>query len=852
MTYFGLAWAQLRSRLWGVAAAVLVIALGVGLAAGILLANHSLRAGFARSVEAMSGRAALTVRPAGDGTIDQALVERVEAIRGVAAAAPVLVTTAVLDADDRRPLQIVGVDLLDDGAMRVYRSTPGDAADIEDPLVFLNEPGSAMAPSSLLSHLGIERGDALSVRSAAGRQDLTIRGVLEGEGVSDAFGGDFLIVDLYALQDALGLTDRVSWVDVAIEDREDPLAVARRLREALPAHLTIETAADQQREHERTVAGFEAMVDVVAAVGLLLAVLIVSNRLATLYQGRVREIALLRGIGWSPQGLVRALLGEATLVSLIGTMLGLPLGVFIAKAIVGRLAETMTMNFQRTIAAARIDWDPASLAIAAIAGVGSGFVAGLRPARRATEGSIVALRAQRGLRDPREENGLRRAVRWLVPATAIGALVIASRSRSGSVGVAAMALVFAGAIATLRPALRALSGPLGRLWGEGARIGLRDQSRAPGRPVGAAAVLTVGLGLVVWIANTTKSFEIFIYGRVLREHAADILIDSKANHLATAAGTIRLPAALADEVRGIPGVAAVGSGAAALSQDPVVGIFAEDSNRLLRQELRGYPLEPGAWSDAFEKVARGEALLIDLLLRDKRGLEIGDLVRLKTPSGSIELPVAGVTETPLVSPEGNVLLHFDVYRDHWADDSVARVYVVASEGTSVEDLTRRIDEQIGERYGARVQSRRSYADWVASSIRSASSFLYGMAAVTLVVVLIGTADALAASVIERTREIGILRAIGYRPGAVGAMVLAQSLAIGIAGAGLAIPLGLGMALAFVESVLPSLLGWRLEVQPTYGIVAATAVLGLLACVAGGVLPALRATRIPVAAAIRHD
>jgi putative ABC transport system permease protein len=852
MTHFGLAWAQMRSRLWGVAAAVVVIALGVGLAAGILLANHSLRAGFARSVEAMSGRAALTVRASGDGTIEQALVERIEAISGVAAAVPVLVTTAVFEEDDERSLQLVGVDTLDDGAMRVYRSSPGDAAGIEDPLVFLNEPGSAIAPRSLLSRRDLARGDAVAVRSVGGRQDLTIRGVLEDDGVSEAFGGDFLIVDLYALQDFLRLPGRASWLDVAVNDDVDGGQVVRRLRDALPPHLAIETAEEEKREHERTVAGFEAMVDVVAAVGLVLAAIMVSNRLATLYQGRIREIALLRGIGWSPEGLVRALLGEAALVSMAGTALGLPLGMLVANAIVGRLAETMTMNFQRTIAAAPIEWDPISLLLAGMAGVGSGVAAGLRPARRVTRGSIVSLKAQRGLRDPREEGVWRRRLRWLVPAGALVALVIASVNRSGPIGAAAMVLLFVAAGLSIRPALRAVSHALGGLWGEGARIGLRDQSRAPGRPVGAAAVLTVGLGLVVWIANTTKSFEIFIRERVLREHKADILIDSEANHLATAAGTIRLPAALVDEVRSIPGVAAVGSGAAALSHDPVLGIFADDSTRLLREDLRGYPIEPGAWPDAFEKVASGEAALIDVLLRDKKGLKIGDSVRMATPSGSIALPVAGVTETMLASPEGNVLISFDLYRRHWKSDAVARIYALAAEGLPVEVLRQRIEERIGERYGARVQNLRDYADWVAGSVRNASSFLHGMAAITLVVVLIGTADALAASVIERTREIGILRAIGYRPGEMGSMVLAQSLAIGIAGAGLAIPLGLGMALAFVESVLPSLLGWRLEVHSTHALVVATSLLGLLACLTGGLLPAFRATHVPVVTALRSD
>jgi putative ABC transport system permease protein len=123
---------------------------------------------------------------------------------------------------------------------------------------------------------------------------------------------------------------------------------------------------------------------------------------------------------------------------------------------------------------------------------------------------------------------------------------------------------------------------------------------------------------------------------------------------------------------------------------------------------------------------------------------------------------------------------------------------------------------------------------------------------TLILVVIGTADALAANVVERTREIGTLRAIGYTPGSIAMMVIAQALAIGIVGAGLAVLLGMGMSVAFVEGVLQAILGWQLEVDPTWGAAASAAGLGIVACVLGGLLPAIRAARLSVAEALRYE
>lgn len=851
MNHLHLAWAQMRTRLGGVAGAVVVIALGVALAAGILVANQSLRRGFARSIEAMAGRAQLSVRPLADGTVEQGWIEKIEAVPGVAAAVPVLVTTAVVDGVDGETLQVVGVDMLDDGMVRVYRNAPSEAAGIEDPLLFLNEPGSAIAPRAFLTGRGLERGDSLTLRTAGGRREVTVRGVLEEEGLAEAFGGGFLIMDLYALQDHLGLGERASWIDVATADGAEG-EVAQRLRELLPGHLAIETARDREEEHARAVAGFEAMVNAVAAMGLLLAAVITSNRLATLYQERLWEVGVLRGIGWSPTGLVRALLGEAALLSGLGVLFGLPLGVLFAEGIVGRLAHTMTLNFQRTISPAPVEAGALPLLLAAIAGMASGILAGWLPARRAAGASIASLKSGRRGRDPRPEPPWLRAARIVVPVTAVLLLTAQAPVGSAALGAIAICLLLGGAALLIRPTLQLISESIGPVSGESGRIGLKDQSRAPGRPIGAAAVLTVGLGLVVWIANTTRSFEIYVSDRMVKHHRSDLVVHSRANQLATMTGTLRVPDEALVELRGVPGVAAVGAETAGMSTAPEIGVIAMDEMRLLRPELRGVHLEPGSERDAFARVARGDAILADRLLREQRGAQVGDRLRITTPGGPLERPVAGVIEDQFQSPKGNIVMSLPLFREHWRNHGVARGYVLADEGVSVEGLRQAIEQRLGDRYGLRVENLRSHAEWVAENVRKASSFLYAMAAITLFVVLIGTADALAASVIERTREIGILRAIGYTPRSMGEMVLAQSFAIGLSGVGLAVALGMGMAIAFVEGVLPSLLGWQLEIHPTHGLVAAVAVSGLIACCGGGLLPAMRAARIPVVSALRHE
>ena len=158
--------------------AVVVIALGVALAAGVLLANRALRDRFDESVDAIAGVADLQIAAVSGGTFDETVLEQVRAAPGVKAAAPLLVgTTFVPDAAALR-LRLIGVDMLDDDSVRVYRRT-GSGGAPDDPLVFLNQPDSVLVPRSLAARLGIGLGGSFAVESARGRRTVTVRGVLD-------------------------------------------------------------------------------------------------------------------------------------------------------------------------------------------------------------------------------------------------------------------------------------------------------------------------------------------------------------------------------------------------------------------------------------------------------------------------------------------------------------------------------------------------------------------------------------------------------------------------------------------------------------------------------------------------
>jgi putative ABC transport system permease protein len=843
------AFERLSADLPQVAMGVVVIALGVALAAGVLLANRSLRERFDASLDALAGAADLQITAVSGGTFDAALLDRVRAVPGVRAAAPLLGASAFTRHGGAvTRLRVIGVDLLDDATVRVYRG-PGGGAALQDPLLFLARQDSVLLPRTLADTLGVAPEEPFEVETALGPRRLVARGLLDASGVAAA--GNLLVMDLFAAQETVGAGDRVSQIDVVAADPDAADSLRAALAAALPSHLDVARVADRRRELARSAAAFQAMLDAIAAMGLVLAVLITANRLTTLYQARLWEMGVLRALGLPPGALVRGLVGESLLIAAVGVLIGLPLGVGVAQLVVQPVADTMSLNLQQVVTASRVAPRPGPLLLAGAAGLLAGALAAFVPARRAARARIVTVLAAGRARDVLPEGRVKQVLRVAAITAALALLAVQACAPAGALAGLTMACVAVAGALAVEPALRGATRPLGALLGPGARIGVEDQGRMPSRAVGAAVVLMAGVAVVVWIGSMSRSFESYVVRNLMFDREADLVVDSGFNDIVVG-DDARIDGALLPRLAAVPGVRAVGAGVNGVSLRPETGLVAADPIRFRDAAFGRWPLEEGAWPDALERVARGEAVLADATLVSRRGLQVGSPLRVTTPSGVLELPIAGITPTKFRSPAGDVMLSREVYERWWHDRTITQAFLVLEPGASASDVTAAIRATLGREQRLRVLTRDQLAAWYGSGVRSAYAFLDALAVLVLVVVTIGTGDALASSVLERTREIGALRALGLTPRDVGAQVIAQSTAIALVGIGLALAVGHAMSFAFVEGLVPTLLGWQLELRASWQVAATASLLGAAACLAGALVPALRASRMSAIAALRSE
>ncbi len=846
-----LAWSQIRPQLGQLLIAVATIALGVALAAAILLANASLVRSFEESIDVLAGRAELQVTALAGGPLEEGLVERVRTVAGVGEAAALLLGTAYLEGREQVSVRVIGVDMLDESAVRLYQAGAQVAA-MEDPLIFLNRPDSVLFTRALASQRGLEVGDTLGVELPIGREVWTLRGIIDDDAVSRAFGGRLVVMDLFSAQSALGVPGAATQIDVKVLPDHDVTEVGSRLRESLPEHVAVELLADRRAQLAGSLTAFQLVIDLIGAMALLLAVLVTANRLSTVYQERLWEMGVMRALGISRFKLVRDLLAEAFLVSLLAVGIGLPLGFLFAQILVAPVADTMSLNFKEAIATTWVAPRPLPLLVAGLAGVLSALLAALSPAVQAVRRSVVSVLAKGRRRDPQPDSPAKRYVRLGLPILALAVWLLRPFLPQGALAAVAMFLIAAAGALLLTPILRGVAGPIGWLFGISAQIGVEDQSRTPSRALGAAAVLMAGVAIPIWMVGVTESFQEYVVDAVMKIRRGDLVVESQFELGATGAGRPSVSGEVVDIIARTPGVDAVGAAVIAKSMSPKMGILALDPVRLRRAEFGDWALEPGALPGALERVAAGEAILVDTNLQATYDLEVGGPFRVLTPSGAAELLVAGVIRTVPIIPSGDVILSREVYRRLWRDETITRAFVLVGAGHAIHDVRGRIADRLGDRYRLDVKSVDDLSEWFSAAVWAAFSFVRVLVLLTLVVVLVGCGDALAANVLERTRELGSMRALGMSRRQIRVMVLAQALAIGLAGSGLAILVGLAMAVAFTEGFTPAVLGWELEFRPSLGIAFLGAALGTLSCVLGALVPAERAARLSPAVALRYE
>jgi putative ABC transport system permease protein len=486
------------------------------------------------------------------------------------------------------------------------------------------------------------------------------------------------------------------------------------------------------------------------------------------------------------------------------------------------------------------------------------------PARRA--GRVAPIRAVLGTRGVRQAPRRARLVAGallFVPGLAFGGAFWGGNGNgsalSGLFGIALTMAMFAGmamlAPFVIMPLVRVLAWPLRRAFPAGGRLAADSLLANPMRTAATAAALTIGLSVVVVNSTLSASFMGTVSDQIQQSFARDFTVQASGATLETGGGP-GVPRALATRIAAMPETRAV---------TPIRVLFM-DLPGIERGQKQGMamaydpavyglmdatPLAKGvSRADALAGVARGGVIIGPQYAR-LAGLHVGDTVHLRGPAGSADAPVVGVIDA-ISGGEFNVMqLSLDAMRRIYGVTNDTQVAVRARSAAARPALERRISAVLARDHpGLELASMADRKQEIDDQISATFNMFNAIVAIAVIVSLLGVVNTLAMSVIERTREIGVLRALGSSRWQVRRTMVTESLLITLAGAITGVAVGLAIGIAWLPGFAQTMpgLSFHFPGATTLAVALAAVVLGTLAAV----VPARRAARLKVIEALAYE
>ncbi|MGP9022154.1 ABC transporter permease [Streptomyces sp. BR1] len=712
-------------------------------------------------------------------------------------------------------------------------------------------PGEALLDKDTADKKHVHIGDSLTVLAQPGSFKVQVVGIATFTTTNP--GAALVFVDTPTAQTRLlGKADAASAISVDAARGVSDEVLKQRVAAAVGPSYDLKTAAQQAKSATDQLGGFLDVIKYVmlgfAGVATLVGIFLIVNTFSMLIAQRTRELGLLRALGADRRQVRRSVLLEALLLGLVGSTLGLAAGIGLATGLMA-LMGLLGMKLRATEMV--IGWGTPVAAYAV--GVGVTFVAAYLPARRAARVSPMAALVDAevsGIGRPLRVRAVVGTLLAAAGAAAIAGCAAAKKTATASslLGLGVLLTLIAAVVAgplLVRPVIRVLGAAFPRLYGPVGRMSQRNALRNPRRTGATASALMVGIALVAGLsvasASMTKSFD----QEIDRTLGADFVVQNRSFQ--------PFPQEITAKVRAVKGVDTV------VRQRYAPVRLTLPDGKTPRTTASGY--DPQLDDVAHLTYASGgsaEALAPGNLAMDRgyardHHIRLGDSLPVTFSTGSrAKLKVAALTNMDTsggFGVEGGVFMGLATVERYLPGGQDAAVFVNAASGTNPEQLRASLEKALDPYPQVQVRNQADYKKLIRDQIAVMLYLVYALLGLAIVIAVLGVVNTLALSVVERTREIGLLRAIGLSRVQLRRMIRLESVVIAVFGALLGLVLGLVWGVG-IQQVL-ALQGLKAFAVPWTTVIAVAvgaAAVGLLAAL----LPALRASRMNVLAAIAHE
>lgn len=862
-TYLRLAWRHTRRRPLQSLFFVLGVAIGVAMIVAIDLANGSAARAFALGTETVTGKATHQIF-GGPSGLDEAIYTRLRTEVGYRLSAPVVEGYVTAQQLDNQPMRLLGIDPFADAPFRSYLGSSAIAPGAADYLTsMMVQPNSILLSTAVATRYGLQSGDQLRVKVGSTEQALTIGGLLDPtDDLSRRALDGLLITDIAAAQEILGRIGKLDRIDLIVSEAA-AAATLPTIAAILPPSARIETAAARSGAVNEMTAAFSLNLTALSLLALVVGMFLIYNTVTFSVVQRRPVLGTLRALGMTRSEIYVLILLEAAVLGLIGTLLGLGLGVVLGRGAVQLVTQTVNDLFF-VVAVREVEIPLFTLLKGGVIGVFAALLGAAIPAYEAT-----SVEPAGALKRSDIEERTRRALPWL----SSGAVLLLLLGLALLIPEWNLVVAFAGLFAVilggaLLTPLLTLGMMQGITWLEGQRLGIiarmapRTVTRSLSRTAVAVAALMVAVSVIIGVGVMIGSFRNTVEAWLEDVLQADIFISPPALTGSQLAAT--LDPALAAQLRAFPGITNLATNrtvevVALLQQtageeaDAILQSTTPIRLAVLSDDLAGadrnYRRALGDWQTTWQSLEAG-GVTINEPMANRFDLTVGDQLAIQTDRGVQQFPIVGVAVDFDVRPV--VTIYDPIYRQFWDDRQISAIALFVAPGVDVEAKVNEIRAALGGEQSLLVRSNRGTRQNALEVFDRTFAITVALQLLATLVAFIGILSTLMSLQLERSREIGVLRATGMTRRQLWRLSMLETGLIGSSAGLIAMPMGLALAIILIYIINLRSFGWTLEMQMQPGEFGQAFLVALGAALLAGLYPAWRMGQMQPATAVRSE
>lgn len=826
---------------------LLGIAVGVAVVVAIELSNQSALRAFRDSVDAVAGRANWQI--AADAGIDENVLLALQPFwpRGVRFA-PVIDGEGLMTGSI--PIRILGVDLLSDVHFRDYRYAK--VVTSKDALTYLSLFGddSLVLPAPFAREHGLGFGSVTVLDIGGHRKSMVVRGLLEASGPATAFNGAIGVVDIATAQKAFGMTGRLSRIDLIVPDGVD----VRELARVVPANARFERPSRRNERVEKMLQAFRVNLFALAGVALLVGMYLVYNTVLISILRRRRDVGVFKTLGVSPRQIFFAFVGEGLVFGAAGSLLGIALGYALASSILRLIGRTINALYVASRPEA-ITLTPGIIVLGVAVGSILSLLSAFQPSIEA-----ASLRPNLLIRPGLQQRVGKRRSGVLALAAVVSFVLAAGCTRIPPVGSIAVGgyiavlfvvagfsllapiLITSASSLMLRP-MRSLFGIVGQLASASIPASLRRTSVA-------CAALALATGMMVAVALMVGSFRETVKIWVDQTVSSDLWL--RPSHGLSNADIAVFPPSITNDLARIPFIAAFDRirGRNVTLGDSIIAVGGADFE--VAQRYGHLPMiTPRSGSQAMTNALAKNGVMISEPLATKLGKGVGDTLALPTANGIERFTVAGVYRD-YSNDRGAIVMPRTLFVRAFHDETINTVVIYLKPGVPLETARKQLEATLGPKYNAFAVTSREIRTEVMRIFDQTFLITYALLGVAIVVAVLGIINTLAALILERTRELALLRVLGMHAAEVRRMIVLESSILGGTSTVAGLAMGYALSWILINVINKQSFGWTIAFHTPARLIALSLVVTFLSSVLAGLVPARLTNRIDIVSAMKAE